>query len=618
MRHPIAFYIMVLLWNFFSSTTTAKDQYFIADSSYSFSSSYSPSQLDLPLDDIKFSFNPGRYFSFGITTNEFCYIILKISGGQSIKNHRLSIDNTSLDTVMIYALQGSSQQLLYSGGNKIPYDPNRDYVWHTISLNINPEPHFYLIATKAIAKNVNVEYNILPQRELQQLYTSFNNIIFFYLGVIAIIVFTLIGFYAFFRRNELILYTGYILACTAWVLAHYGYLFPIVYPSFPLLNDIIKPVSSLLASFFFLCLIRRLFKFIPKVKYFNRFISAFTALNVLFILGACTHLIWPFRWNVFKLFNISWHVFLFLSICIIIVLLALIINTNRITRVFSFGVSLTLIFAGLQIFSSTGHIHSRFLNDHGLLIAFFVEIILLTYGIGYHIWKEEREKDVQLTLLEETQKQTLQQLITIQDSEQKRIAEELHDSIGPMLAAIKINFLRAVRILGGPLKTRDSSLNHLVASTENIIDDSITEIRNISHKLMPKGLSSKGLISLLSEYFENLQEAYHLDIQFTHAITLTLNQEIQLNLYRMMSELALNAAKHSNGSNIQISIITQDQGIYIDIQDNGTGFLTSPNGTSLGLKNIESRVLYLKGTLDIQSKPGEGLSVKVSIPCPSV
>jgi signal transduction histidine kinase len=235
---------------------------------------------------------------------------------------------------------------------------------------------------------------------------------------------------------------------------------------------------------------------------------------------------------------------------------------------------------------------------------------MLIFGVFLNIWEEKKMKSKQLSLLEDDQKKTLQKLIAIQDNERKRIAGDLHDSIGPMLAAIKINFLRIVKA-----KNENKISDTLVTETENIIDDSITEIRNISHQLMPKGLSSKGLISLLAEYFDDLQTVYNTCIHFTHRITVSLDRDVQLNVYRIISELLLNAAKHSSSKNITVSIETRDTETVVIINDDGKGFnATQKNNSSFGLKNVESRVAYLKGKMHMQSLGGKGTFIKISFP----
>jgi len=244
-----------------------------------------------------------------------------------------------------------------------------------------------------------------------------------------------------------------------------------------------------------------------------------------------------------------------------------------------------------------------------MLLASIAEMLVLTFATFRSIWEDKKRISLHVTQLEEVHSRTLAQLVAVQDNERKRIAGELHDSIGPMLAAIKINFQRVVK------KARDKVPGALISTTEDIIDGSMAEIRNISHQLMPKGLSAKGLAASLSEYIHNLREVYHVPIHFKHNITAVLHKDVQLNVYRIISELVLNAAKHSKASCITASVETPEGNIAVVVEDDGQGFdPVQISDTSLGLKNIESRVEYLKGNIQIRSAPGKGTCITIMIP----
>ena len=156
----------------------------------------------------------------------------------------------------------------------------------------------------------------------------------------------------------------------------------------------------------------------------------------------------------------------------------------------------------------------------------------------------------------------------------------------------------------------------IATSAESIIDDSIGEIRNIAHNLMPKSLSSKGLINALTDYFDNLQQVYHKEVEFSHDIQVVFTPDLQINLYRIISELVLNAAKHSNARMISITIKTMETIIFLQIKDNGQGFLSKPDELqkSMGLQNITDRLWYLQGTFTLQSLPDKGTAIDIIIP----
>jgi two-component system NarL family sensor kinase len=227
----------------------------------------------------------------------------------------------------------------------------------------------------------------------------------------------------------------------------------------------------------------------------------------------------------------------------------------------------------------------------------------------YNFYQEKKAKENQVIELEKERTETLKKLITVQNNERKRIASDLHDNLGPLLAALKINFRRI-------MNSKDSLHQNLVEKTEGIIDDSIAEIRNVAHNLMPKGLSANGLINTLNEYFEGIEQLYNKKLLFRHRIDASLTHELQTNLYRIVCELVLNAARHSQAETINVQIQTTSTIITISIYDDGQGFIRKLNGqtNTLGLQSAESRVLYMKGAFNLQSEKGRGTLIDIQIP----
>ena len=239
-----------------------------------------------------------------------------------------------------------------------------------------------------------------------------------------------------------------------------------------------------------------------------------------------------------------------------------------------------------------------------------LEISIMAFGLFFSLLEQMKEREKQMLSMEQEQTETLKRLVTIQDHERKRIAADLHDNIGPLLAALKINFGRIVH-------TKDPALlNGVVVKTEGIIDDSIAEIRNVAHNLMPKGLSSNGLISTLKEYLASIQQLYNKEIDFKHGVQSILSTELQTNLYRIICELVLNAARHSKASLISLEIKANRESVGLNIEDNGQGFQQAGGHkrNSLGLQSAESRVSYLKGEFLLKSQKNKGTKIKIQIP----
>ena len=188
--------------------------------------------------------------NFGLVGSEYNYILLKVNTTGNNENLYLSIDNTSLDTLSVYRIDNNRKSsLVYRAGTLVPFDPKNKYVWHTVPLETNNISSFYLIAMKASQKNINVRYEILDRDQLQQKYRRQDRFVFFYFGVICLIIIVILLAFFLFKKTVFAAYLGYIVCAFTWIFSHYGYLFPYVYPQMPLINKIVKPVSSLGAGY---------------------------------------------------------------------------------------------------------------------------------------------------------------------------------------------------------------------------------------------------------------------------------------------------------------------------------------------------------------------------------
>jgi signal transduction histidine kinase len=566
---------------------------------------------ELTLSKIHFVKAVDNRVNFGLVGREYKYILLKVKRISADTDLYLSIENTTLDTVSIYSIghQGNSQ-LVYLAGALVPFDKSNEFVWHTVSLNDHPTS-MYLVALQSSQKNINVRYDILPRDELEQLYQSHDRIIFFYTGIVCLIVIVILLAFLLFKKNVFATYLGYILCAFMWIISHYGYIFPYVYPQLPIMNEIVKPVSSLGAGFFLLKVMKQVFRqHLASAKIFEKCIN--TTLRILpFTITLMFLLLIPNGNDItgFSLM-IGWHVVLIITLCLIAMTPVTFIRTGATAKIFSSAMLVICTMTIIQLLTNSGLINNFFVGEHGITLGSLVENIILAFGLFYNLLQERKQREQQVLALDLEQAQTLKKLITVQDNERKRIAGDLHDNIGPLLAALKINFRRIVN-----LKER-SALNGLASKTELIIDESIAEIHNVALNLMPKGLSSNGLINTLLEYFDSIEQIYNKRIGFTHKLASILDPELQLNLYRIICELALNSVRHSGASNITVCLHANEKAVSLRIHDDGKGFQKKPgdNKKSMGLQNAESRVLYMKGTFDLQTRAGEGTRINIYIP----
>lgn len=194
------------------------------------------------------------------------------------------------------------------------------------------------------------------------------------------------------------------------------------------------------------------------------------------------------------------------------------------------------------------------------------------------------------------------------ERERSRIAADLHDELGPMLSAIKlqINHLEP---------TEESEIQALDKSS-NQIDEIIQRFRDISYDLLPNTLVRKGLVKAVEEFIGKLKRGNPLTIIFTSP-DLLLSQEKAINIYRIIQEIIHNTIKHAKADKLTISIEITDHKLILKTVDNGVGFNFEDNmqlANGLGLLNLQSRIEVLDGQLRVNSVLGKGTLYTIEIP----
>jgi len=203
-------------------------------------------------------------------------------------------------------------------------------------------------------------------------------------------------------------------------------------------------------------------------------------------------------------------------------------------------------------------------------------------------------------------------ILATEEKERTRIAKDLHDSIGQMLSAAKLNVSQLESLSGN--NEQEKKLFH---NAMNLIDESCKEIRNISHNMMPSTLVKSGLAVAVSEFLDKLGQLNNLEVHFEVLnINERLDNNLEMILYRVIQESVNNILKHSDATQITLQLIKRNNELSCMIEDNGKGFDAEnmENGKGIGLKNIYSRIAYLNGNVHIDSKIGRGTTINIEIP----
>lgn len=247
-------------------------------------------------------------------------------------------------------------------------------------------------------------------------------------------------------------------------------------------------------------------------------------------------------------------------------------------------------------------------------IIFFIALLaLLLYALkqrNKHL--KQREELYKLEIEQERQNSkisTLTALLDGQEQERARLARDLHDGLGGLLSGTKIQLTHL----------NDKIDNHSkkdMAKSIHQLDGAVDELRRVAHNLMPDLLLKYGLEEALKEYAIRMSnEQLDIDVQFL-SYTNSLDKENQLLVYRIIQELVNNAIKHANAAQIIIQFVEDETNYSVTVEDDGKGF--DMNNTKLtksaGLHNIQSRIQFLKGQLNIHSEIDLGTSIEFQFP----
>ncbi|HWB62551.1 MAG TPA: sensor histidine kinase [Chitinophagales bacterium] len=242
----------------------------------------------------------------------------------------------------------------------------------------------------------------------------------------------------------------------------------------------------------------------------------------------------------------------------------------------------------------------------------FAMLVLVLSLIAFIYFHQRRVISHQVELRtkdEEMQREMLRATIQTQEEEQRRIARDLHDELGPMLSAVKLK----VSQLKNAVKQNEAAVTEIEESKE-MLNITISQVRGISHRLLPPILEDYGLVRALESMCSKIN-TQQLEVIFEAPEAYArIDNGAELALYRVVMELINNIIRHSGATIAHIIIKQTESGIFIFVEDNGKGFDTTDmmRKPGLGLKNIQSRLKAINAVIDYKSS-GAGTTASISL-----
>jgi PAS domain S-box-containing protein len=192
-------------------------------------------------------------------------------------------------------------------------------------------------------------------------------------------------------------------------------------------------------------------------------------------------------------------------------------------------------------------------------------------------------------------------LIAAQEDERRRIARDLHDSVGQRLALVSVRLHEAADLLG-----------HLWNDSQMVARD----VHSLSHRLHSAKLDALGLVAAVAGECREMS-AHGVLVHFTESGVPPVSSEVALCLFRIAQESLSNIVKHSGASTARVRMTGSDDAVVLSVEDGGAGFVADARVEGLGLVSIRERVRSVGGVLTVRSAPGQGTAVEARVPAQS-
>lgn len=252
---------------------------------------------------------------------------------------------------------------------------------------------------------------------------------------------------------------------------------------------------------------------------------------------------------------------------------------------------------------------SEYISKTGKIIPVEINSRLLDFNQQSAVLSISRN----LKMRNELERKVLSAVIQTEERERERFSKDMHDGLGPMLSTIKLYVGELA-----DAHTTDEDKEIYIKQVNEIIDEAVSSTREISNNLMPRVIHEYGVVKAIQAFCNKINLTNRIKIEFeTKGVDQTMDKNIQLILFRVISELINNTIKHAKATLINISIESDGEKIRVEFNDNGIGFNTekimSDKRIGIGLKSIISRIKSINGNCQFRSEEGKGFRIIIEI-----
>lgn len=219
---------------------------------------------------------------------------------------------------------------------------------------------------------------------------------------------------------------------------------------------------------------------------------------------------------------------------------------------------------------------------------FFLTTLFITLLVNNYLKSIKKNKQKVSTMFRDVKKEYGEHMLSLQEQDRERLAEELHDNI--------ISQLNVIRLTINEKKPEELNID---------LKRSMQMIRELSHNLTPPDLNEIDLADLIADYLVPINK--NIEVIFHHlTIEIVISNPVKLNIFRIIQELITNILKHAEATRVDVSLRISLNYLMLTIEDNGRGFIIGNHSGGIGLRNVHSRAQKIKAIYKLKTKPEKG------------
>lgn len=556
-----------------------------------------------------------RHFNLGLEPN-YVWLYFRLQNRGAAQTVVFLFDRIDIHRVQCFSQHNGQIDTLALTGDALPFQTRPiqvNYFAIPIPLKAGKPSEIILLLDKRnefISGNV----GLYSSEKFLQTVRLDSALVAFFLGMAGFIL--LFNFLLWLSLNDSVhlFFMAHLTSTILYVLSSLGYGFEFIWPNLLFSNSLLMTLLSSLWASTNLFLMKRFLGLNPSTSRYSRAITGLAWYILIISFVGCS--IALFQEKDLPVYILKLGEFLLVTWIIANAVLLVAVFTEQIRKrneaayIYVAALSFTLLGTIIYILTLLNILNAGHFTTNWLLPGFLLEQITLAFGLTlrYNRFRQQN-LNLQLTLAQE-RNQTTTQVIKAQEAERQRLAADLHDDLGGTLATLR-------RRLGDlRQRLRDPLAADALAQLEPLVQKSTHDLRRIAHNLMPPEFDRLGLRHALDQLVlsQPTQPTHFSFVVAGHERRLPL--DVELNLYRIVSELVQNIHKHAEARRAAVQLLYYEDHLSVMVEDDGLGSRVTKNsgtGTGLGLKNSSLRAEYIGARLR-RDVMGAGTLVVLDVP----